>query len=55
MSEDIPDTSEFGSVDPAPPSGMTDVGDLREILCNEESKMLKYMLTKVLLFQKSIM
>ena len=39
MSEDIPDASEFGSVDPAPPSGMTDVGDLREILCNEESKM----------------
>ena len=39
MSEDIPDTSEFGSVDPAPPSGMTDVETLREILCNEESKM----------------
>ena len=39
MSEDIPDTSEFGSVDPAPPSGMTDVDTLREILCNEESKM----------------
>ena len=39
MSEDIPDTSEFGSVDPAPPSGMTDVDTLREILCNEQSKM----------------
>ena len=39
MSEDIPDASEFGSVDPAPPSGMTDVETLREILCNEESKM----------------
>ena len=39
MSEDIPDTSEFGSVDPAPPSSMADVETLREILCNEESKM----------------
>ena len=39
MSEDIPDASEFGSVDPAPPSGMTDVDTLREILCNEQSKM----------------
>ena len=34
-----PDTSEFGSVDPAPPSELVSIGSLRETLCNEEERM----------------
>lgn len=34
-----PDTNEFGSVDPAPPSELVSIGSLRETLCNEEERM----------------
>ena len=34
-----PDTSEFGSVDPAPPCESEDIDSLRETLCNEEERM----------------
>jgi len=37
--EDRPEVSEFGSVDPAPPSDEKAIGDLRETLCNEEERM----------------
>tara|TARA_B100001250_G_scaffold403055_1_gene417051 strand:- start:1539 stop:2012 length:474 start_codon:yes stop_codon:yes gene_type:complete len=37
--ERIPDVSEYGSVDPAPPSKITDVAQLRTILHSEENKM----------------
>ena len=45
MSEDrIPGTSEYGSVDPAPPSTETDIGMLRTILLDENQKMFQRML-----------
>lgn len=34
-----PDTNEFGSIDPAPPSELVSIGSLRETLCNEEERM----------------
>ncbi len=39
MESKQPDTSEFGSVDPAPPSELVSIGSLRETLCNEEERM----------------
>ena len=39
MTEDIPERSEFDSVDPAPPSSERSVADLRIVLCNEDEKM----------------
>ncbi len=39
MESEQPDTSEFGSVDPAPPSESVSIGSLRETLCNEEERM----------------
>ena len=41
MSENIPERSEFDSVDPAPPSNERSVSDLRRILCDEEEKCFK--------------
>ena len=43
MSENIPERSEFDSVDPAPPSNEQSVSDLRRILCDEEEKMFQRM------------
>jgi len=43
MTEDIPERSEFDSVDPAPPSSERSVADLREVLCNEDEKMFQRM------------
>ena len=43
MNEDIPERSEFDSVDPAPPSSQRSVADLRTILCNENEKMFQRM------------
>lgn len=43
MTEDIPERSEFDSVDPAPPSSERRVPDLREVLCNEDEKMFQRM------------
>lgn len=43
MTEDIPERSEFDSVDPAPPSSERRVADLREVLCNEDEKMFQRM------------
>jgi len=43
MSENIPERSEFDSVDPAPPSNERSVLDLRRILCDEEKKMFQRM------------
>ena len=43
MNENIPDRSEFDSVDPAPPSNERSVSDLRRILCDEEEKMFQRM------------
>jgi len=43
MTEDIPERSEFDSVDPAPPSSERSVADLRTVLCNEEEKMFQRM------------
>ena len=43
MSENIPEGSEFDSVDPAPPSNERSVADLRRILCDEEEKMFQRM------------
>lgn len=40
---DIPERSEFDSVDPAPPSSERSVADLRTILCNENEKMFQRM------------
>ena len=34
-----PEISEFGSIDPAPPSGGHDTTSLRAVLCNENSRM----------------
>jgi len=41
--EKIPITSPFDSVDPAPPSKVTDVSELRAILCDESTKMFQRM------------
>ena len=38
-----PDTSEYGSVDPAPPSDSEQLQELRNILLNEEQKMFQRM------------
>ena len=43
MTEDIPERSEFDSVDPAPPSNERSVADLRTVLCNEDEKMFQRM------------
>ena len=43
MTEDIPERSEFDSVDPAPPSSERSVADLRTILCDENEKMFQRM------------
>ena len=43
MSDDIPERSEFDSVDPAPPSSERSVSDLRTVLCNEDEKMFQRM------------
>ena len=43
MTEDIPERSEFDSVDPAPPSSERSVSDLRTVLCNEDEKMFQRM------------
>ncbi|MEC9120216.1 MAG: HEAT repeat domain-containing protein [Candidatus Thermoplasmatota archaeon] len=43
MTEDIPERSEFDSVDPAPPSNESSVADLRTVLCNENEKMFQRM------------
>ena len=43
MTENIPERSEFDSVDPAPPSSERSVADLREVLCNEDEKMFQRM------------
>ncbi len=43
MTEDIPERSEFDSVDPAPPSSERSVAELRTILCNENEKMFQRM------------
>ena len=43
MTEDIPERSEFDSVDPAPPSSERSVADLRVVLCNEDEKMFQRM------------
>ena len=43
MTEDIPERSEFDSVDPAPPSSERSVADLRIVLCNEDEKMFQRM------------
>ena len=39
----IPGTSEYGSVDPAPPSKVTDVATLKNILLDENMKMFERM------------
>ncbi len=38
-----PEVSEFDSVDPAPPSKVTSVEDLRDTLCNESERMFQRM------------
>tara|TARA_A100001035_G_C27709652_1_gene466535 strand:- start:472 stop:951 length:480 start_codon:yes stop_codon:yes gene_type:complete len=43
MTEDIPERSEFDSVDPAPPSSERSVADLRTVLCDEQEKMFQRM------------
>lgn len=43
MSDDIPERSEFDSVDPAPPSSERSIADLRTVLCNEDEKMFQRM------------
>ena len=43
MSENIPERSEFDSVDPAPPSKERSVSDLGRILCDEDEKMFQRM------------
>ena len=43
MTEEIPERSEFDSVDPAPPSSERSVADLRTVLCNEDEKMFQRM------------
>ena len=39
MSNNKPDVSEFGSVDPAPPSENSGVLELRNTLCDEDERM----------------
>ena len=43
MTENIPDRSEFDSVDPAPPSEAKNISNLRNTLCNENEKMFQRM------------
>ena len=43
MTDDIPERSEFDSVDPAPPSNERSVADLRTVLSNEDEKMFQRM------------
>ena len=43
MSNNKPDVSEFGSVDPAPPSERSGVLDLRTTLCDEDERMFQRM------------
>ena len=43
VADRVPGVSEYGSVDPAPPSVETDVRSLREILLDENSKMFQRM------------
>ena len=43
MTENIPKRSEFDSVDPAPPSGGTNITNLRNTLCDEHEKMFQRM------------
>lgn len=39
VADRVPGVSEYGSVDPAPPSKITDVNELRDILLDESAKM----------------
>ena len=43
MVEDRPEMSEFDSVDPAPPSSVSDVSSLRITICDEDEKMFQRM------------
>jgi len=43
MTENIPERSEFDSVDPAPPSEDSKVVTLRNTICNEDEKMFQRM------------
>ena len=43
MEEKRPEVSEFDSVDPAPPSPIINVPELRATICDEEEKMLQRM------------
>ena len=43
MTENIPERSEFDSVDPAPPSDGNNVSNLRNTLCDENEKMYQRM------------
>ena len=43
MTENIPDRSEFDSVDPAPPSEAKNISNLRNTLCDENEKMFQRM------------
>ncbi|MGB1859254.1 MAG: HEAT repeat domain-containing protein, partial [Candidatus Thalassarchaeaceae archaeon] len=43
MTENVPETSEFDSVDPAPPSEGKNISNLRNTLCDENEKMFQRM------------
>ena len=43
MDNDRPEVSEFGSVDPAPPSAASSVATLRKTICDEDEKMFQRM------------
>ena len=43
MTENIPERSEFDSVDPAPPSEGKNISNLRNTLCDENEKMFQRM------------
>ncbi len=43
MTENIPERSEFDSVDPAPPSEGKNISNLRNTLCDEDEKMFQRM------------
>ena len=43
MTENIPERSEFDSVDPAPPSEAKNISNLRNTLCDENEKMFQRM------------
>jgi len=43
MTENLPERSEFDSVDPAPPSEGKDIKNLRNTLCDENEKMFQRM------------